>query len=230
MPEPPDTPAAPTPAAPSPRWPSISLLRQRPLFTAWLACLLAFVLLTILLMATPTLQIDKSLAFRTYDLPDYLGPLGRLEHRAGNAANFVFLTLLFATLLALRRFFTEAVVVLAAFLPAVAVVFMKVLTHELPPQRFGGIAQTGSAFPSGHVVGLVVLSVLAWAFADRLLVWPPLVWLGRAGCALVFLTAGYGRIWSGTHWPSDVVGAYLLAALFLIPALAFVAQRNRRPA
>jgi membrane-associated phospholipid phosphatase len=207
----------------------LAWLRRRPLAAAWLACLLAFVLLTLLVVSTPTLELDKRLAFDSYDLPDVLGPLNKIEHSAGSTRGFTTLTLLFAGWLALRRRFLEAGIVLAAFLPAAGVVLLKEITHELPPQRFGGIARTGSAFPSGHVAGLTVLSVLAWAFADRLLPWPPLVWLARAGCAIIVLTAGYSRVWAGTHWPTDVIGAYLLAALFLIPALA-LAARSRPPA
>ena len=50
--------------------------------------------------------------------------------------------------------------------------------------------------------------------------WRPLRWVLQAGCLLVVLAGGPARVRVGVHWPSDVLGGYLLTLLFLLPALA----------
>jgi membrane-associated phospholipid phosphatase len=41
---------------------------------------------------------------------------------------------------------------------------------------------------------------------------------------LVLVTVGPARIWDGAHWPTDVISAYALGGLLLIPLLALEAN------
>ena len=74
---------------------------------------------------------------------------------------------------------------------------------------------TPAAYPSGHVVRVVVTVWLA-----VLLAWP---WLRRhrlaplavVGALVVSAWMGAARAASGEHWPSDVLGAYLLSGAFI---------------
>lgn len=75
------------------------------------------------------------------------------------------------------------------------------------------------SFPSGHVVGAVVLYGFVWfLIGSARSRWRR--WAVRSVCAAIILLSGFDRIWSGAHWPSDVAAAYalglaLLAALVL---------------
>lgn len=67
----------------------------------------------------------------------------------------------------------------------------------------------GFSFPSGHAVFYTWLAFMsAAALAPRLAPrWRPGLW----GLALALaLVASLGRIWAGAHWPSDVLGGFLL--------------------
>jgi undecaprenyl-diphosphatase len=68
----------------------------------------------------------------------------------------------------------------------------------------------GYSYPSGHAVFYTWLSfMLAFSLAPA--VRPrlrPLLW---AFAGYVTLTACLGRVWAGVHWPSDVLGGFLLA-------------------
>jgi membrane-associated phospholipid phosphatase len=77
------------------------------------------------------------------------------------------------------------------------------LVHVLNPA-------TGYSFPSGHAVFYTWIAVmLAAALAPRLRPSArPFLWLGAA---LVILIACTARVYEGVHWPTDVIGGFLLA-------------------
>lgn len=72
------------------------------------------------------------------------------------------------------------------------------------------------SFPSGHagaaVVAFVALAALAWP--HKRLRWPAFIF-----SALVIAGTGFGRVYLGVHWPSDVVAGYLLAGAWLALAM-----------
>jgi undecaprenyl-diphosphatase len=73
-----------------------------------------------------------------------------------------------------------------------------------------------SSYPSGHVLGAVLLYGLLFVVAERLSP-APLRRGVRVLCCWVLLTVGIGRLWYGAHWPTDVLGGYALGALLLLP-------------
>jgi membrane-associated phospholipid phosphatase len=67
----------------------------------------------------------------------------------------------------------------------------------------------GFSYPSGHAVFYTWFAfMLAAALAPRLRPpWRYALWLAALLLALI---ACLGRVWAGAHWPSDVVGGFLL--------------------
>jgi len=87
------------------------------------------------------------------------------------------------------------------------------------------------SFPSGHVLFFVVffgfLAYLAWLHLTgyvRTLV--------LSACGILILLIGASRVYLGAHWASDVLGSYVIGALwllFLILGYQLASQRMCRP-
>ena len=80
-----------------------------------------------------------------------------------------------------------------------------------------------TAFPSGHVVGAIVFYGVLFLLAGRIRTSAVRLSI-RAGAVAIIVLTGFGRIWLGAHWVSDVVTAYALG-LSLLLALAWVYRR-----
>lgn len=82
-----------------------------------------------------------------------------------------------------------------------------------------------AAFPSGHAMtATVVCGLLLWLL--RLYGVGPALW--RTGVAIAVVSVvgvGVTRIWNGVHWPTDVVGGWLLGSLMVALAIATYAHR-----
>lgn len=80
------------------------------------------------------------------------------------------------------------------------------------------------SFPSGHVTHVVTfygfLLYLTFRFERDHPAWKPLIWVVRVICAYFLIFIGPSRVLEGEHWPSDVLGSYLLASLMLVIAIA----------
>ena len=80
------------------------------------------------------------------------------------------------------------------------------------------------SFPSGHVTHVVTfygfLLYLTFRFAREHPRWTPLLWVVRVICLYFLIFIGPARVLEGEHWPSDVLGSYLLASLMLVVAIA----------
>lgn len=84
-----------------------------------------------------------------------------------------------------------------------------------------------AAFPSGHAMtATVVCGLLLWMlrmYGVGATVWRTSV----AIAALSVIGVGVTRVWNGVHWPSDVVGGWLLGSLMVTLAIAtYTSRRN----
>ena len=95
----------------------------------------------------------------------------------------------------------------------------QVIVTELAPEY---------GFPSGHTMGATLLYGGVIWLAQRTI---EEVWVRRlvqAAAALIILITGFGRVHTGAHWPSDVLGGFLWGLTGLV-LLATVAGRLLPP-
>ncbi|MFC0040720.1 phosphatase PAP2 family protein [Actinomadura rayongensis] len=115
----------------------------------------------------------------------------------------------------------------ALFLLVVAVV-RRVLADAIerprPSAADWAVHAGGFAFPSGHTTtAATAAGLLVWAACAQLR--GPRRTIVVAAAVTWAVAVGVTRIWLGVHWPSDVVGGWLLAA----GAVAVTAAALRRP-
>ena len=190
----------------------------------------AFVLLATAAHARPYFSWDLWLA-RCIQKVGGLGPLMRLISAPGYGLRAIILTGLTALALWLTRFKGEAL-----FLPLSTGIgaLLDELAKGLVARPRPGAALVSvthrlsdPSFPSGHVV--FYCSYFGFLFG--------VAYLGRkraprsSRLAMVLalipiILVGVSRVYLGAHWPSDVLGSYLLSAVWL-PLLFFAYRRAK---
>ena len=89
-------------------------------------------------------------------------------------------------------------------------------------------AAHGTAFPSGHTMTVtVVCGALLWLLSVRRSRDP--LWWAAFGVGVVSAVGvGLTRVWLGVHWPSDVLGGWLLGSLTVAVAVALAPEAAGR--
>jgi undecaprenyl-diphosphatase len=85
----------------------------------------------------------------------------------------------------------------------------------------------GHGFPSTHVLSAVLLYGAVIVLRRHLIRPRAVRRLVAAAAAAAIVVTGFGRVYTGAHWPSDVLGGYLWGTLLLL-AVLWVYHRTRR--
>jgi undecaprenyl-diphosphatase len=151
----------------------------------------------------------------------------------GEPAIALALTAIAIATFALRRKWIEAVFILAATSGVLLAFVLKDLIQRTRPfplnQNATGLIQSINeySYPSGHVLFFVVFfgffAYLAWMhFTGRTRV------IVIAICGALILLIGPSRIFLGAHWASDVLGSYIIGAIWLFILILAYQWAERR--
>ncbi|MDP9369034.1 MAG: phosphatase PAP2 family protein [Chloroflexota bacterium] len=86
----------------------------------------------------------------------------------------------------------------------------------------------GYGFPSGHAMGVVLVFGSAAIVVQDQVEHRGVRWAVWTISVLAMIVTGFGRVFSGAHWPSDVLGGYLWGTFLLLVLLtgARLARRS----
>jgi undecaprenyl-diphosphatase len=105
---------------------------------------------------------------------------------------------------------------------------LKVHYHRLRPEAFFGVAlPTSYSFPSGHSLSAFCFYGMTAALVSarvrdrraRMAIW--------ISGALLILVVGVSRVYLGVHFPSDVIGGYAAALVWISMLLVFDQNEDR---
>lgn len=161
-------------------------------------------------------DVDVQREMQSWSMPGVTQVVGTFNW-LGHTLPMLALSLGIVTVLVVGGHWRKALLLTPAVLTA-GVNFLLKQTFESPRPTTADVRitdpSTGFGFPSGHtmsaVVICVVLAYLAWRHLDHAL-------LRRVTYAAMLVGVagmGFSRIWSGAHWPSDVLGAVLWGVLY----------------
>ena len=161
----------------------------------------------------------SGLRFLRSTLYDYTRPVMAVSNAMGDEGRLLILTGVVAGWLLFQgRSRIAGFLTVMMLLEIAAVVFLKWAVHRprpyLPPDLDALVEAAGYSFPSGHVTfSVAFFGALAYLLARY---WSRRGWRRQGLLGLLLLPVvliGPARVSWGVHWPSDVVGGYILALI-----------------
>lgn len=206
--------------------------RRLPLATVGLAmvALACFAVLAVLVRqrfpALISLDASWHASLRQYGLahPGWVSVMRAITHIGDTATvGLVDTAAVVVCLLQRRRRVALFVAVTALGTWSLRIALRELVGRPRPPDGFW--TADGLAFPSGHTANSTAMTVIV-----LVALWP---WLGPLSrrialvvAAVVPLAVGLSRVAGGVHWPSDVLGALLLATATCSVTAAFILPRR----
>jgi membrane-associated phospholipid phosphatase len=189
------------------------------------AILAALALLWVLAQLVPALQLRDAIVLNHFTLlsrPRIDGPANFLLHLLDPAQFVLWGVALMAVALARERpRVALAVLAVMGLAPLTAETLKPLLAH--PHVQVGYVHIGAASWPSGHATAAVALVLSA------VLVAPPRLRGLVAGVGAVFAAAvGCSLLILAWHMPSDVLGGYLVASLWMALAVAALRAADRR--
>lgn len=206
-------------------------------WACWMLAAALFAALAVSVDGRVDLPLDDPIAgwlwFHHHSFPGAEG-LWRALHEVGTVGAIVAAGVAAAAVLALRRRLLEATLMLAALSLGLVQAGARALIVRERHELYGTVDRSyplADSFPSGHAFGEALIYGLIFWFAPRIF---PRWWMAfalRLACAGVIVLGGLNRVVDGAHWPTDVLGAWLLALVCAAP-LAWIdgVIRRREPA
>lgn len=199
-------------------------------FSIFAICLLFFIWFAQQVLTSATLRFD----FRVRNVVHQLAtPAATSAMKAasliGSAAFLAALTLIVCFLFVrMARTYAAAVLIVVMGGAFAMDVVLKRIFHRMRPIAFFGVSPHSFSFPSGHALDsfcfysaiVILLSSRTRYSAVKVILW--IIALG-----LIFVI-GVSRVYLGVHYPTDVIGGYLLALIWLNLVWAVKKQQESR--
>jgi undecaprenyl-diphosphatase len=151
------------------------------------------------------------------------GDLARAGYWIGATPVTIVLALVSSLMLVIGRRLAEALLVLGTIAArAVNPALKWAVDSPRPSSAWIQISEypTGLGFPSSHAMGTAITFGVMAYLAQRLIPRRGPRLTAQAICVSAIIITGFGRIYTGAHWPSDVLGGYLYGGCLMVFVVA----------
>ncbi len=139
-------------------------------------------------------------------------------YRAGLSPVFQVIALVIAAVLFLRRYrLAASFVLLAMAARGMSLLLKEIVERPRPSSPLVDVSEQagGFSFPSGHVLGTMLLLGFVIYLAQEKIADRRLRLAVQVSSVLVIGLMGLQRVYAGAHWPTDVLAAYLWGGVIL---------------
>lgn len=147
------------------------------------------------------------------------GELAHITNWIGDGAQITVLAIaLTLVLAAFRRFGAVGLMIAATLTRSLNSLLKAVAESPRPTPDLVHVSEwaSGQGFPSGHVMSAVLIyGSIAYLAHDQIR-HVHVRHLVQVFAVFMVLATGFGRIYTGAHWPSDVLGSYLWGMTLLL--------------
>lgn len=193
----------------------------------------AFAVLTFMVKTIPSFPIDLAIerALQSINSPIFAVLMDAVSWLGFSPQSYIVAALIVVAIYLLGLQWEAISALVAAILPPLVNVLVKDWIRRPRPTidlvHVFGVLNSYS-FPSGHVMYYVGFFGFLWFLVYTLLKrsWRRTLLLILLGSLIALV--GISRIYLGQHWPSDVLGAYLLGGITLVAILQFYRWGKKR--
>jgi undecaprenyl-diphosphatase len=158
------------------------------------------------------------------------GTIVTFMNSAFDAPTLIAITATLALVLGVLGYYPQMILMAATILGQAANALLKLAVDRPRPE--GGLVRVteqanGLSFPSGHTMGTVVFFGIIFYLSFQLIENRHLRLLVQALAIAKIGAIGFSRVYTGAHWPSDVLGGFLWGAWFVV--LLVVCHRRYYP-
>jgi len=115
--------------------------------------------------------------------------------------------------------------VICALVPGIAALLGYIFKWLIDRPRPGSLEDGGTSFPSGHTAYALACYGVIFFIIPKFIRRPVLRFILRLLCLVPVVFMGISRVYLNAHWPSDVLGAYLLSGAVLGIGLTYLKHK-----
>ena len=193
----------------------------------------AFAVLTFMVATIPSFAIDLEIgrALQSINSPIFAALMSLVSWPGFSPQSFIVSALIVIVIYIFGLHWEALTAIVAALLPPIVNVIVKELIRRpRPTVDLVHVFQIldSYSFPSGHVMFYVGFFGFLWFLVYTLLKHSVIRTLLLFLWGSLICLVGISRIYLGQHWPSDVLGAYLLGGLVLVALIQFYNWGKKR--